>query len=306
MPPRIMPRPIPRKVGLATTEPRHAPEQISRAALVPGRGALTEAQPLSPLKKPGDGAAPARSPAALADRKLNARPAPPTPAARLASMVAPELPVRRLAPRRMDGATRIAIAPPRVATVAEKVRAAAAPATPEKPAHAYLSKTGPATDPRAAAINRVMRKSSAVRRGLEGPRVRLGMGVSPTDIANGLQTRHRGIWSVNRKRAPVGTPQALREAPVDELPVSLTPPPSSSAPESSPAAAPPPATPEAFAPKLGIQGPLGISTAGEEADDPPAGSIAAEEQPGEGMGRLLFLGGALWLAWMLFGKGGAS
>lgn len=292
---RILKKLLPRTLGLATTQPTSGPLHIERAALQLGRGKLTEQQPDSPLV-PASIAKPLPRSVGIGAGTDPERPAPATPEPALAApSIAPELPIRRLAPRRRADATTAAIGPPRPPSLSERLASSTRPDGPETPTHSYLARSGAATSPLAAARNRSLRKHAAILRGRRGPRVSLGVGVSPTDLANGLQTPERGRWFRGRKALPAGTPQPIREAPLDELPISLTPPATSSDPTSSAPFAAAAAT--LTGPGFGTSG---VSTI--DAEQAAAPEETSSTDPGEGLGRFAFLAGAVFVAWMVLGK----
>lgn len=289
---------VKRDLGLATTRPTNGPLQLERAALELGRGARTEA----PANLPLTPATFAKPLAAAGGTGVSVAPGPEGSSPVLTvgtveKMLEPELPVRRWAPRRLAHETRAMIAAPLASTLRQRVPNVPPPV--DVPTHGYLARTGPATTPAMAAHNRTLRKGAAIDRGRLGPKLRLGIGVSPTDLANGLVSPHRGTWARTGHRLPIGTPQAVAEAPVNELPIRLTPAPVSSGPTSSAAAGAPETT---FGPGFDAS-----SAAPSFESEAPAGSdAAAEEGAGEGLGRLVFLAGALFVAWMVLGKGGAA
>lgn len=259
---------VDRKVGLATTRPVHPPDQVARAVAVAGRGPLTEnmhakAVPLGRAEK-----------------------APPVVVSEAVQRVLrTEEPVRAGISPKLNPVTRAMVAPPSVKDKATTLLESVRRDKPEAPNHAHLG-ARPATTPRQAAENRTLRKRVAIARGAPRRPAHLGTGVSPTDLANGVTTPRRGFWTVNRKPARTGTPQAVLEAPQSELPVLET------IASAGVTRAPVPAV---LSPVL----PEETSTAGQ---DTPAAEAAA---PGEGAGRLLFLAGAVFVAWLVLRNGGA-
>lgn len=267
---------IDRRAAQATTRPAHPPEQLVRAATVPGRGPVTETlnAKLSPLARRAEAAAP-----------------PP----RSQQVLRPEQPVRAHVPPKLSPSTVAATTAAPVRPMAAQLLERAREAAPETPTHDYLE---PATSPAMAAANRRRRKRTAIERGRGRP-VSLGAaGPSATDLANGVQTPLRGAWTINGKAAPAGTPIAVREAPIDELPV-LTASSSSPVPETA-------AVVKSKLSPLGISQPwsdVDVSTLG--AEPLPVAPASPTDGPGEGAGRLVFLAGALFVAWLVLGKGAA-
>jgi len=166
--------------------------------------------------------------------------------------------------------------PAKVAPMRDSIKAAVAVRTPEQPSHAHIAKgAGPSKGPVSAEHNRRLKRDESIRRATPARKVAFTGGASPADIANGLTTPGRGAVTVHTLPFPVGTPQAIREA-----------------------------TPEAAAVALSTK-PTPVMTlpptvvVAEPKNDPNAAEPAAE-----GFGRIAFLGGAVFVAWLLL-KGAA-
>jgi len=164
----------------------------------------------------------------------------------------------------------------KVAPLHERVSEGIARRAPEKPVHDdVIKRAGVAKGPISAEHNRRLKRDDAIRRATPARTISITGGPAPADIANGLTTPNRGMITTHTLPFPVGTPQAVREA-----------------------------TPEAAAVVLSTK-PVPVMTL------PPTVVVAepknnpdAMAPSGDGINRFAFMGGVVFVAWLMF-KGAA-
>lgn len=168
--------------------------------------------------------------------------------------------------------------PAHVTPLRQRVAEGVKRVSPEKPLHAHvIKKAGPAKGPLSAEHNRRLKRDDAIARSTPTRKFSIIGGPAPADIANGLLTPNRGLTTIHTLPFPVGTPQAIREATPEAV----------RAVESA-AASPAPV----------------VVTLPETIVDGSIKNNPLSSQPGEGLGRFAFLGGVVFVAWLMF-KGAA-
>ncbi len=164
-----------------------------------------------------------------------------------------------------------------VAPLAERVREGINRRAPEQPRHAdVIKRSGNAKGPISAEHNRRLKRDDAIKRATPTRQIVATASPAPADIANGLLTPNRGLVTTHTLPFKVGTPQAMREA-----------------------------TPEALDEiNRAKDSPVVLTLPETVVVAEPKNNPNAMDGSGEGIGRLVFLGGAVFVAWLVF-KGAA-